>query len=56
MCTKEELGLVDGDSTFLPIFKTSLATVETYANKFQCVDRENLTLYGDYNSDKAMLF
>jgi len=38
---------------FMPVYKGSTAEVDFYWKKFQCVDKENLKLYGDYSSFKA---
>ena len=51
-CTGEELGL-EGDranAKFLPVFPNSKAEVEFYQKKLQCIDEEDLYLYGDFNS------
>ena len=54
-CTKEELGLEGKSSAFLPITKNAVPSVEIHQKKFLCIDREELRMYGDYNSDKARL-
>ena len=57
-CSKEELGL-DGDpnkATFLPIYEDSRDEVDFYSKKFQCVNTEDLILFGDYSSYKASQF
>ena len=54
-CTAEEIGL-EGDkqkSLFQPTVKNSLGEVKVYQKKFQCVDKEYYSLYGDFNSYKA---
>ena len=43
-CTKEELGL-EGDptkATFLPVYESSLAEVEFFQKKLECVDTDEL--------------
>ena len=53
-CSDEELGFTQGpDTAIYPIFPSSRAEVETYRKKFKCVDREDLVVWGDYNSQKA---
>ena len=57
-CSREELGL-DGDpdkAVFLPIYEDSRDEVDFYSKKFECVDKEDLILYGDYSSYKASQF
>ena len=52
-CTEEELSLIEGDAdnaTFMPLSKNSLPTVRQYKKKFFCVDKEALTLNGDFAS------
>ena len=56
-CTDEELGL-EGDKNgrmFMPPYAESAAEVVFHRKKFVCVNRENLYIYGDYNSYKASL-
>ena len=38
---------------FMPVYEYSKKEVNTYAKKLQCVDSENLEIFGDYNSYKA---
>ena len=54
-CSREELGIEEDRSNamFMPVYKSSTDEVDFYWKKFQCVDKENLKLYGDYNSFKA---
>jgi len=54
-CSREELGIDEdrSNATFMPVYKSSAAEVDFYWKKFQCADKENLYLYGDYNSYKA---
>ena len=54
-CTSEELG-IDGNpanAKFLPIFESSKGEVEFYQKKLKCVDTEDMSLYGDFNSAKG---
>ena len=57
-CSRVELGLDQDEegSRFLPIYETSKQEVEFYHRKFQCVDKEDLFLHGDYNSLTANQF
>ena len=41
---------------FLPIYKASVLEVEFYHRKFQCVDKAEMFLRGDYNSNTANQF
>ena len=53
-CSDEELGFADGpDTAIYPIFESSLSEVQTYRKKFKCVDKKDLVIWGDYNSQKA---
>ena len=53
VCTREELGLSQGKtkSKFMPIHEKSRLTLYQYAEKFLCVEPEELTISGEYNSD-----
>ena len=57
-CTREELGLEEDRSAsmFMPVYPPSAGEVEFYHKKFDCADKENLNIYGDYNSFKASQF
>ena len=51
-CTRAELGL-EGDSAqsnFLPINERFESTVSLYHKKFLCIDKEDLVMYGDWNT------
>ena len=54
-CSREELGIEEdrSNSMFMPVYESSKGEVDFYWKKFQCVDKENLKIYGDYNSYKA---
>lgn len=53
-CSDEELGLVRGPETIIyPIFESSKAEMETYRKKFKCINKEDMVIWGDYNSAKA---
>ena len=54
-CTREELGL-EGKSKnhrFYPLHAASEGVVDFYSSKFICLEEEDLSIYGDYNTDKA---
>ena len=54
-CTDEELGLEQGsDSIIYPIYPSSIPEVKIYKKKFKCIDKENLRIWGDFNSASAM--
>ena len=56
-CTREELGL-DEDRTsamFMPAYEPSYNEINFYSKKLQCVESENLSIHGDYNSYKAQM-
>ena len=55
-CSDAELGFADDpdvDSSIYPIFESSKSEVETWKKKFKCIPREDLVIWGDYNSAKA---
>ena len=55
-CSDAELGLIEDanvDSPIYPIFESSKSEVETWKKKFKCIPREDLIIWGDYNSAKA---
>ena len=53
-CSDEELGLTEStNSLTYPVVKTSLQEVITWKKKFKCIDKEQLSIQGDYNSSKA---
>ena len=54
-CTPEELGLKGDNSAFMPINAQNRPTVEMYQKKFLCIDKKDMRLFGDYNSDKARI-
>ena len=54
-CTREELG-IDGDlnkAKFHPILDGMKENLHSYHQKFLCIDKEDLVLYGDHNSASA---
>ena len=54
-CTDEELGLISSkDSVIYPVYDNSLEEVKTYKKKFKCIDKEDLRIWGNYNSKMAM--
>ena len=53
-CSDEELGIEPGSKTVIyPIFESSRLEMLTFRKKFKCVDREELVIWGDFNSKKA---
>ena len=56
ICTSEELGLTDSKSEnvsnghFFPIHEKSVEVIKLYKKKLLCIDKEESTLFGDYNS------
>ena len=54
-CSDYELGLADRDENtqIFPIFESSLNEVTTWKKKFRCVKKEDMVIWGDYNSLKA---
>ena len=55
MCTKEELGLQGSDSKFMPYDEKSAFEFTTYQQKFQCIDQDEVKVYGDFNSRSARM-
>ena len=51
-CTREELGL-DDDKSKAGFYPYSNNNVEFYHRKFLCVDKEDIEVYGDWNTNKA---
>ena len=53
-CSDEELGLVRGpDTTIYPFFQDSIEEVMAYRKKFKCARKEDLEIWGDFNSRQA---
>ena len=54
-CSEQELGLKEGDSETLlyETHPTSKLDVKRYRKKFKCIEKENLVIWGNYNSQKA---
>ena len=53
-CSDEELGFVQGPNTqFYDINPLSFEEVQTWKKKFKCADKENMKIWGDYNSRAA---
>ena len=53
-CTDEDLGLTRTQNTVMfPLNKNHEFELETYRNKFRCVDRDELQIWGDFNSAQA---
>ena len=56
-CTDADLGITRSEKTrIFPIFERSQAEVDTYRNKFKCIDPDELQIWGDYNSAQAMQY
>lgn len=53
----DELSLGEDQSgaSFWPIHESSSYFVSTYHQKFLCLKQEDMTVYGDFNSDKARM-
>lgn len=54
-CSEEELGLTGDNSKFMPTHDTSSNYVKLYKNKFQCINQEDLEIYGNFDSKRAKL-
>ena len=56
-CTDEQLGLSDEASDdepwVYPIYKSSLGEVTTWKKKFKCIKKEDMIIWGDFNSPKG---
>ena len=55
-CSDAELGLApdpDNISSIYPIFESQKKEIELWKKKFKCIPREDLIVWGDYNSVKA---
>ena len=58
VCTPEQLGLAEGgkeDAEFLPLHENYYNVVAKYRKKFLCSRKEDMFIYGDYNSERARL-
>ena len=42
-------------ASFMPINEKNKPTVQMYQKKFLCVEKDEMKLYGDYNSEKARI-
>ena len=49
-CSEEELGLTGDNSKFMPIQDTSKNFVNVYKKKFQCIDQDDLEIYGNFST------
>lgn len=54
-CSLEELGIEGNDSSFFALAERQAATIKTYQKKFKCLDRDELYVSGEFNSEKAAL-
>ena len=53
-CSDEELGFVRSPDTLIyPITPNSIPEVQTYKKKFKCLNKEDMVIWGDYNSHYA---
>ena len=53
-CSEEEIGLVDSPNRLIyPIIESAFDEVQLYRKKFKCINREDLQIWGDYNSKSA---
>ena len=53
-CSDEELGFVrSNDTQFFPIYSYSVEEVKTWKKKFKCFDKEDMVIWGDWNSRRA---
>ena len=53
-CSDEELGITRGPNTLIyPTFERSQDEVSIYRKKFKCIEKEDMVLFGDFNSAKA---
>ena len=55
ICTKEELGLEGDNSNFFPLFTGQLNQLKNYHKKFRCTAKEEMKVFGDWNSKFARL-
>jgi hypothetical protein len=61
-CSRKELGLEDGDDNFeqsVKMFTTSQYAkrdIEMNHKRFFCPNKEDLRIYGDYNTESAQIF
>ena len=54
-CSDKDLGYERTEDTLIhPIFNRSQEEVDNYRYKFKCIDEDKLSIWGDYNSAKAM--
>ena len=54
-CSDEDLGFEKGPNTIMyPIYPSSIPEVMTYKKKFKCIKNEDLRVWGDFNSARAM--
>lgn len=54
-CTDADIGLAPDESADLqyPIYEKIEKEVETWKKKFKCIPKEDLVIWGDYNSNAA---
>ena len=49
-CSEEELGLIGNNSKFYPVHETSIGWVEMYWQKFQCIDPDDIEIWGNFHT------
>ena len=57
-CSREELGLVEDSenaSLFFPVAEKKQNLLNMYQKKFKCINREDMHVNGDFDSDYARL-
>ena len=53
-CSDEELGLVrNNDTQIFSTRESMISEVITYKKKFKCINKDDLVIWGDYNSAAA---
>ena len=53
-CSDEELGFSPGPATTIyPIFSSSVSEVKMWKKKFKCLNKEDMVIWGNYNSKEA---
>ena len=55
ICSKEELGIEGDNSLFFPLFEGQVNQLKTYQKKFLCIAKEEMRVFGDWNSKYARI-
>lgn len=55
VCSKEELGIEGDNSSFFPLFEGQMNQLRLYQKKFLCIAKEEMRVYGDWNSKFARI-